>query len=230
MCGGGAGEQVADAYGKLGEIIEKDKPLLYVPLAMDEKQHPYDTCLQWIRNELKSLELIDIEMVRSFDELARKDCFGYSAIFIGGGNTYKLLKGIKDSGAFDKIRDYVLKNGVVFGGSAGAIIFGKDLDSCNIDDANEVGLEDNSGFDMIGGYSLLCHFTNRDEANTEINKKYLLKLSETKPVYALPEEDTIFIRDGRLEMIGSRPYYEFAGGEMRKKEIPPEHGGDKTRS
>ena len=46
----------------------------------------------------------------------------YSAIFIGGGNTFKLLKGIKDRGAFSKLKDFINNNGIIFGGSAGAII------------------------------------------------------------------------------------------------------------
>ena len=47
---------------------------------------------------------------------------------------------------------------ILNGGSAGAIIFGRDLDSCNTDDKNEVGLKDNTGFNMLKGYSLLCHY------------------------------------------------------------------------
>ena len=38
-----------------------------------------------------------------------KNLFDYSAIFIGGGNTFKLLKGIKDSCAFDKIKEELLE-------------------------------------------------------------------------------------------------------------------------
>ena len=59
----------------------------------------------------------------------------------------------------------------------------------------EVGLADHTGFDLLGGYSLLCHYTNRDEQRTERSRKYLLELSETKPVYAIPEEDTIYVEN-----------------------------------
>ena len=111
------------------------------------------------------------------------------------------------------------EDGIVYGGSAGAIIFGKDLDSCNTDDKNEVGLEDNSGFEMLNGYSLLCHYTSRDAERTELSKKYLLELSKTKPVYAIPEEDTIYVNDGFFQFLGDRPYYEFVGGELTVKNI-----------
>ena len=43
-------------------------------------------------------------------------------IFLCGGNTYRLLAGLKASGCFEKIADYIRHDGVVFGGSAGAIL------------------------------------------------------------------------------------------------------------
>jgi len=53
-----------------------------------------------------------------------------------------------------------------------------------------------------------------DEERTELSKKYLLELSKTKPIYAIPEEDTIYIDDDKIEFFGSRPYYEFREGVM----------------
>ena len=87
LCGGGSGEQTIEANKKFDEIINHNKPLLYVPLAMDENKHPYDGCLEWITRELSNVNIPSIEMVRTFEELASKDYNNYCAIFIGGGNT-----------------------------------------------------------------------------------------------------------------------------------------------
>ena len=43
------------------------------------------------------------------------------------------------------------------------ITFWKVLDSCNIDDKSEINLVDNTGYDWLNEYSLLCHFTNRNK-------------------------------------------------------------------
>lgn len=215
LCGGGAGEQTIEANKRLNEVIDHTKPCLYIPLAMEADM--YDSCYEWITGELAKVQLPYIEMVRSGAELAEKNFFDYSVVFIGGGNTYKLLKELKESGSFEKLRTYLENGGVAFGGSAGAIIFGEDLESCNLDDPNEVGLTDTAGMDVLNGVSLLCHFTNREKEEDERSKAYLLDISKHRRVLALPEEVTLFVNDDVLEVIGERPYYAFENGRMLKQ-------------
>ena len=196
--------------------MDKERPLLYVPLAMNEEEHPYNECLNWIKNELSDFNINKIEMVRTFEEFANKDYYNYSAIFIGGGNTYKLLKGIKDSRAFGKLKEFIINDGIVFGGSAGAIIFGKDLDACKLDDTNDVNLKDTEGFDVLNGISLLCHYTNRTIEKDKQSTEYLLSISSNRELVALPEEDTIFINGDDIELIGNKSYYIFKDGERKE--------------
>ena len=221
LCGGGCGEQTVEANKKLDEIIDHSKPLLYVPLAMDENKHPYDGCFEWINGELSNVDIPRIEMVRTFEELASNIYNDYCAIFIGGGNTYKLLKGIKESGAFNKIRKYLDDEGIVYGGSAGAIIFGYDIDCVLAMDPNDVNLEDTKGFNVLDGKSIFAHYTNEKTIEThEKYNQYLSNYSQSKEqVIALPEEDTIFIKNNELTILGTRPYYEFINGVENKKEI-----------
>ena len=216
--GGGDGKAVESARQLLNRVIDHRKKILLIPLAWPDPT--YRGCLEFMTGELADVEKVGIEMIRSIEELKSRNFTDYAALYISGGNTYKLLRDLKESGAFGKIRKYLTEeDGIVYGGSAGAIIFGKDLDSCNTDDENEVGLVDHTGFNMIGGYSLLCHYTNRNRERTELSRKYLLELSKTKPVYAIPEEDTIYVEDGRMEFIGDRPYYEFTGGTVTERKI-----------
>ena len=210
--GGGDGQAVASARQLMNSIIDHSRKILYLPFAWPDPS--YRGCLEFMTAELSDVEKAGIEMVTTPEELMDRDFRDYACLYIGGGNTYKLLNDLKTSGAFDKIRKYLTEeNGIVYGGSAGAIIFGKDLDSCNTDDDNEVGLVDHTGFNMINGYSLLCHYTSREPAHTELSRNYLLELSKVKPVYAIPEEDTILVTDETTVFIGSRPYYEFINGK-----------------
>ena len=212
LCGGGADIQTIEANKRLNEVIDHLKPCLYIPLAMEPEK--YDSCYEWITGELSAVEIPGIEMVRSAEEILSKNLKDYSVLFIGGGNTFKLLRDLKVSGAFEKIKEYLDNGGVVFGGSAGAIIFGRDLEACRLDDTNEVNLTDIDGFDVLNGISILCHYTNRMAEKDEQSKQFLLELSKRRKAVALPEEVTLFVNDESVEVIGNRPYYFFEDGMM----------------
>lgn len=126
---------------------------------------------------------------------------------------------MKASGCFEKIADYIRHDGVVFGGSAGAILFGADIDSCACDDNNGTDLTDTAGFDVLNGLSLLCHYTNRSAEKDRQSTEYLLALSKQRAILALPEEDTICINGAEIEVIGARPYYVFKNGERIQRKI-----------
>lgn len=215
--GGGSTEKLKVTMHKLNEIINHSKPILYIPLAMDESEHPYDSCYEWFRKQIINVDIPNFEMPRTFEDFASKKLEDYSAIFIGGGNTYKLLKGIKDNGIDDKIVKYLKNDGIVVGCSAGAIIFGYDINSCLAMDSNDVNLEDTKGFNVLKGKSIFAHYTN--SKTEEVHKKYtdyLTKYSiNNEPVIALPEEDTIFIDDNDFKILGHKSYFEFNRGIIK---------------
>ena len=213
--GGGSTEQLIPTMTKLNEIIDHNKPMLYVPLAMDEFEHPYDDCYEWFNKQITNIEIPSLDMSRTFKELASKDLNDYSAIFIGGGNTYKLLKGLKESGTFDKIQEYIRNNGIVVGCSAGAVILGKDIDIIASMDPNDVKLTDTKGFDVLSGVSVFPHYINlksklTDEENQARIDKFTNSIIEftlkNGDVYAIPEEDTIYIDGTNVETIQVKYY------------------------
>ena len=169
--GGGNTKELALPMSIVNEIMDHNKKILYVPLAMDEIDFSYDDCYKWFQKQVINVDVKGIDMPRSFEQFTSLDFNNYSAIFIGGGNTYKLLKGIKDNGIFEKINDYLNNDGIVIGCSAGAIIFGYDINSCLAMDRNDVNLIDTKGFDKINGKSIFAHYTN--SKTEEIHKKYL---------------------------------------------------------
>lgn len=226
--GGGCGKQTILTYKEINKIIDHNKPVLYVPLAMDETDHPYDSCYEWIKAEISSIDIPNIEMVRSFEELADKDFNNYSLIYIGGGNTYKLLNGIKTTHTYDKLKEYIQNDGIVYGSSAGAVIFGKDINIIEVMDNNDIGIKDTSGFDYLNGISLFVHYTNyRSKYSEEENKKLMKKYTDfivnytqkNEKIIAFPEEDTIFFDGKNIKVIGELAYYTFENGKKEKIEI-----------
>ena len=228
LCGGGSGDQNTLANQKLNEIIDHTRPILYIPLAMNEEEHSYDSCYVWIQGELANVDIPYIEMVRTFEELASKDFKHYAALFIGGGNTYKLLLGLKQSGAFNNIRNYINNDGKVIGGSAGAVIFGYDINIIASMDRNDVNLTDTRGFDVLSGISIFPHYTNKkskltDDENEERLNKFtnsIINFSKSiGKVIAIPEEDAIYVNNNSIELLGTRDYFTFENGLINKFDI-----------
>ena len=208
LCGGGSGNQILKALEKFSKKLDKTKPILYIPLAMNESK--YDSCYEWFKEELKIMKLKKFEMIKSSLELSQKKLSNYSAIFIGGGNTYKLLNEIKKYSNYDKICEYLNDGGTIFGGSAGAIIFGKDINCCLLDDKNNVEIKDTQGFNFLNNYSILCHLKKK---NFKKNSCFLKEYSKKHKVIYLPEEDVIILEDNKISLIGTNKYVIFKNGK-----------------
>lgn len=212
LCGGCSGQQTIATNKRLNEVIDHNKPILYIPLAKQSESYP--SCYEWIKGELKDVDVPNIEMVTSATDLFNKNLENYSALFIDGGNTFKLLNDLKDSGSFEKIKEFIENDGIVFGTGAGAMILGQCIDTCKYTDKNEVGLQDLIGFALINYFSILCDFPSQDAEKNELNKNYLLELSKEEKIISLPEEDTIYYENGKFEVIGNRLFYIFEEGNI----------------
>ncbi len=211
--GGGSDKQTIISNKMFEHLIDPTKPILYIPLAMEP--HRYDSCLEWINSEFSNIKHGEFIIVRSASEIREHNLSDYAAIFIGGGNTYRLLQLLKASGAFEQIQEYLDNDGIIYGGSAGAIIFGNDIDSCLYMDSNDSGLDDTRGFNMLFGCSLTAHYTNQDAKQTQIATEYLNQYSHHEPIIALPEEDSLYTNGNIVKIIGTKPWYIFNRGEKQ---------------
>ena len=214
--GGGCGKQVKDSYTLLKEKVDTTKPLLYIPLAMEKEKYP--GCFKWISGELADFHFPQIDMITSAEELCRKKLSDYAALFIGGGNTYKLLAELKSCDAFQKINTFLEEGGIIFGGSAGAILFGKTIDSCRYADPNKVALKKTAGFNKVFGAYIGAHYPNDNPVKTQQATQCFTELSNDTPVIALPEENTLVIDQNTVQIVGPKPYHLFKKGAAKQME------------
>ena len=112
------------------------------------------------------------------------------------------------------------------GGSAGALVFGKSIDTClktelniNSTDENLVGLKDTTGFDKINGYSLFVHYQRKPDQleKTAINIERLL--DNGHKIICLPEETSLWINNHLIQVVGQKPAEVFA--DNNKKVFTP---------
>lgn len=203
--GGGGNElQSAPLDRAFAQHIDKSRPLLYIPVAMDPQQISYERCLEWISGVFEPLGISDITMWVDLHNKTLEDVNGFSAVYIGGGNTFSLLANLWTSGFGKIVQQYVAEGGVVYGGSAGAIVLGADIRTCAHMDANNVGVRNYSGLNLLNGYSVWCHYTESDDS---LINEYIMEY--TYPVMALAEEAGVRVSCGRFEAVGSTPVYVF---------------------
>jgi len=121
----------------------------------------------------------------------------FKAIYIGGGNTFRLLHLFRSSGFDTALINFMKSGGAVYGGSAGAILLGRDIMTCAHMDPNDVGLDNTTGLDVINGYAVWCHYRFEDDARiARFVEEYNLA------VLALSERSGICIENEQLLALG----------------------------
>ena len=202
LSGGGDAKDVIPIDEFFISQIDLERTVLYIPVAMEADAYTYDQCLKWFTGVYRHLGVKNIEMCVDLNQaqLGEK----YSAVFIGGGNTFKLLKEIKASGFDEKLVDYLNQGGFVYGGSAGSIIFGKDIMCAEYADENKIGLKDTAGLNLIKGFDLCCHYGTGDESKNIFERNAIEKyIEQGNDIIALPEHCALFVEGNAISFMGS---------------------------
>ncbi len=207
LSGGGSGKQTTELDSKFASLVDKSKPLLYIPVAIDTKTHPYPGCLEWLKETFDPLRIKKYDMWTEEDlsKGEKIDVKNFGGIYIGGGNTPYLLKTLKESGMWKFLKDAIKENIPIYGGSAGAIIFAKSIIPSLSADENKVHLENFEGMNLISNREIWCHY---DEDNDKIIREFI-ETYNLKEIVALPEETGLFITD-KIKVIGNKSAYMFS--------------------
>ncbi|MBN1792131.1 Type 1 glutamine amidotransferase-like domain-containing protein [Candidatus Woesearchaeota archaeon] len=189
--GGGSTEQSK----RLDSIFVKQvgrKPILYIPVAMETSD--FQPCWDWFIETFSALGIRKerIVMWTNLEGKTVKDLMQFSAVYIGGGNTFKLLKLMRKSG-FDKALKQYAKKGIIYGGSAGAIILGKSIKTAIVLDENNEKLEDLNGLCLVN-YSIFCHY------KPELNNR-IMDLAKQLDIIAITEESGLIVSE-KIQVVG----------------------------
>ncbi|MDD5145241.1 MAG: Type 1 glutamine amidotransferase-like domain-containing protein [Candidatus Pacebacteria bacterium] len=131
----------------------------------------------------------------------------FDVIFVEGGNTFYLLKYVRESG-FDKaLKLFLERGGIYLGVSAGTIITGPNIDTAwwkyGEPSKNKVGIRDLTGLNLVP-FLTAVHI---NEANVAIIRSYAGKSSYK--VVALTDNQAILVQNGEYKLVGEGEKYVF---------------------
>lgn len=198
--GGGGRIDSSELDKKFVASLDVSKPLLYIPIATNTAKYPYSGCVDWLLSVLGPLGVTSIVMWVEEDlkTKTKQDFDQFSGIYIGGGNTYKLLKELKEFGIFDVLLTLAKDGMPIYGGSAGAIIMAKTIIPAGFLDENKVGLTDFSALNLVQGYDVWCHYTGKEDYAI---RDYMKNFSLDK-IIAIPENAGVIVTEEEIKAVG----------------------------
>jgi dipeptidase E len=177
--------------------------LLYWPVAL-RGIRPFPSCLEWITATFAPLNVNQITMWTDLCEHQASELDEFDAVYIGGGNTFALLHELRKSGFERYLKDYVGRGKAVYGGSAGAAVLGRDIQTVNYIDRNDVGLVETEGLNLAAGHAIWVHYQPQDD---NLIETYVHQYQQ--PVIALSERSGTVIDQAGIRTVGFEPAYRF---------------------
>ena len=194
---------------ELRRFLRDARRVAFVPFAA----HDHAAYIAKVRARLAAMEL----EVIGFEELDRAD-----AIFVGGGNTFRLLKKLYERNLFNAVRDRVRAGLPYVGSSAGSVV------ACpTIRTTNDMPIVECPTLDSFGfiGFQLNCHYldpepgsTHRGETREERIREFLEE--NDTPVVGLREGTMLRVVDDAVTLVGEKPARIFRRG-AEPEELPP---------
>jgi len=204
LAGGGGSEDSEPIDRHFARWHGQNGKMLYIPIALRHSSRSFADCHTWIHATFAPLGVSKIEMWTDLTQHHVSELDGFDSIYIGGGNTFSLLAELRSSKFDQALHQYALAGMPIYGGSAGAVILGKDIRTVEHIDNNDIGLQQYSGLDLALGFSVWVHYQSADDV---LIRSYMDKTKHN--VLAISERSGVIIEGETLWSIGFESVYHF---------------------
>ena len=195
-----AGMNVKEEILKILPKPPKELKLTHITTAsIDEKNKDYFHKETQIMKEL-GFQVTEADISGMTEGKVRKLLKDTNIIYIQGGNTYYLLKSIKESG-FDKVVKELLEKGVIYiGVSAGSYVAGPTIEQADwIHEHNRFGLTDLTAMNLVP-FLLMVHYV--PEYKSILKEKIQKSKYEFK---ILTDDQAILVKGDNYKLVGKGP-------------------------
>jgi len=199
------------AEGAIAGFLGEVKRVLFVPFALYDR----DAYAKMARERFKAMGY-DLDSVHEFSGV-RRAVNDAEAIFIGGGNTFRLLKALYDFDILLPIRRRVAEGMPYIGSSAGSIV------ACpTIKTTKDMPIVQPPSFDSLGlvSFQISPHYLDPDPSSThmgETQEERIVQFLEenSTPVVGLREGAMLRVEESSIELKG------VSGARVFRKEYEP---------
>jgi dipeptidase E len=199
------------------EHLDGVQSVLFVPFALQD----HEVYTARVRERLEVMELAVHGLHEYEDSIAAVN--DAEAIFVGGGNTFRLLKEMRSRRLLDPVRQSVMGGVPYMGSSAGT-----NLACPTIRTTNDMPIVDPKG---LGALDLVRFQINPHYLDTQTASSHMGESRETRIGEYLEENNKVVVglreggwlkRDGdRLELYGLRPARVFRRGQVPEERRSP---------
>src|SRR6267142_6189395 len=199
------------AEAAIRELLRDRREILFVPFALHDRQAYNERARERFARMGYRVHAAT-EIVAGKLQLDQMD-----AIFVGGGNTFRLLKSLYDYGLLEPIRRFVAAGKAYIGSSAGSIIAGPTIKT-----TKDMPIVEPPSFRALGltQFQISPHYLDPDPTSTHMGEtqeeRILQFLEENKaPVVGLREAAVLRVQNGSVTLKGS------AGARIFRRGYPP---------
>jgi dipeptidase E len=189
------------------------KTIAFAPFAMADR----DGYTERVRERFARMEIEVIQLTSA------RDLDGVDAVFVGGGNTFRLLKTMYDLSLLDPIRLRVRSGALQYIGSSA----GTNIAAPTIRTTNDMPIVQPPSFDALGlvPFQLNPHYLDPDPSSThkgETREERIAQFLEedSTPVIGLREPSMLRVVDSEVTLVGTATARIFRRGQPAV-EVPP---------
>ena len=165
---------------------------IFIPTAGD----PYDNkdFVEADKNALKKygLDVVEMDVKNKSEEEIREMIDGADIVLVAGGDTFYLMEKLKESGTDKIIREFVAKDGIYIGSSAGSIICCSTIEGAEEFDNPNLAKGLNN-FDGMGVFKdVIIPHAQKEKYFERIRRATERLESKGFKVYPLTDDDVLF--------------------------------------
>src|SRR5436853_3421173 len=201
--------------GEIDDFLGPVRRLVFVPFALKDREG-YGAR---VRDRLAATG-IEVATLTA-DEAGRQAVREAAAVFAGGGNTFRLLKTLQDSGLLSLLRERALAGMPYLGSSAGT-----NITAPTIRTTNDMPIVEPASFEALGlvPFQINPHYLDPDPGSTHMGETREQRIQEfheenETPVVGIREGAWIRVEGDHATLGGSR------GARIFRRGLEPEERG-----